>query len=294
MRTCLYSLVLKDFSPEEVVEVAAGIGYEAIEWRGREPHLGPETGLERAAEIAQICRERGLAIASLATYAGGFSTKSDEECERELSALRKFFSLAEAMGCDLVRVNPGGPSPREASEEHWRRATEWVRRAADAAGEWGLRLTMEIHHGALVEDANSALRLLELIGRENVGVTFDPGNMFIAGVDYGPEAVRALGGRIFHLHVKGEKRAPPDDPDAFECGGRKFLHTLIEEGEVDYLPVLRALKEAGFEGFASVETHVGVYKGYKPLETRGEPLGVFVARRDFEALTRLMEEAGVR
>ena len=68
------------------------------------------------------------------------------------------------------------------------------------------RIVLEIHNQSLVETTDSALRLLDLIGDDQVGLIHDAGNMYITDTEFGEESVRHLGSRLFHVHIKDERR----------------------------------------------------------------------------------------
>jgi len=255
IKTSAFTLLFSDRSLEGAVEAVARAGYQAVEIMGREPHLSPTASPQRVREIAAYVKSAGLKVSCLATYTGNYSQASMDECGVQLRMLQNFVEFAGILECDLVRHSPGGPSDYQATPAHWQRAAEWMAKACDLAEAAGVRLAMEIHAGSLVETADSSRRLLEMIGRCNLGVILDPGNMFIAGADYGEEAVRKLWPSVFHVHVKDEQQVEPATPGAFASGGRYFLHRLLGEGEVDHLPAFRALARLGYQGYVSAEYH---------------------------------------
>jgi len=256
MKTSLFTLVMKDCQLEEVIEVVARIGYDGIEPRGSEPHLAVDTPIERVEEICSLLDDAGLRTSCLATYTGGYTRKTDAECQQELDNLAKFAKFARILGCDLIRHGAGGPSPRQATQEQFERGVNWMQKAADMAASAGCRLAIELHHGGLAESAEDADRLLNAINRENVGVILDPGNMYISRADYGDKAVRLLGDRIFHVHVKDELKVGVHvDSSCFAVGDEFYQHKLLGDGAVDHIPAFRALKEIGYTGYLSCECH---------------------------------------
>ena len=48
MKTVLFTKVLAERSLTEAIEIAEEIGYDGVEPMGREPHLPPDTSLDRA------------------------------------------------------------------------------------------------------------------------------------------------------------------------------------------------------------------------------------------------------
>jgi sugar phosphate isomerase/epimerase len=279
MRVSLYSLVLEDRPLLEAVRLAARLGFVGVEFLGREPHLSAETPLAEVAQLAALLEDLALVSVGIATYTGGYSQLDDAGCRAQLDELKRFLEIAQVLGCRMVRHAPGGPSPQEAEPRHWQRAAEWLQRACDEAKGAGVTLVSEIHFGGLEESADSCRRLMDLVRRPNFGVVHDAGNMYIAGVGYGPESVRVLGEGLRHVHVKDEEALPAGavEPGAFTVDGRAYRHRLLGEGAVDHRPLLAALKAAEYAGFLSIEYH-------------GPGDRVAAARHDLACLSELLAE----
>lgn len=277
MKTSVFTLMLNDRPLEQVIPLVGKMGYRGIELMGREPHLPPGTPAKRARELKGLIDAAGLRTSCLATYTGGYAGIADEKCREQLDDLRRFLDLARVFECPVVRHGAGGPSSKEAAPERWERAAGWLQGAADLAAEAGVKLAMELHFGGLTESAEDGVRLCEMVNRPSLGIILDPGNMFIAGVDFGEAAVRAAGDRIFHVHVKDEARTDdPSDPAHFDVEGKLFAHRLLGAGEVDHGPAFAALARMGYEGYLSAECH----------GAQGDPEQV--ARHELSALTRLI------
>lgn len=260
MKTALFTKVFRERTLEKAFELAAELGYDAVEPMCREPHLGANTTPERATRLRDRLDELGLAVAGLGTYTGGYVGVSDAEAEAELAALESFLELAEMLGTDLLRHGVGGPPERHAEPEHYEEAARRYRRAADLAAEYGAELAIEIHAGTIVETAETAAELLEAIDRDNVGAIHDAGNMYIVGAEFGRESVETLGERLAHVHVKDELRVDdPSLPGAFELetprGTEAFQHRLLGHGAVDHGGLFAALDDAGYDGYLTDECH---------------------------------------
>ena len=92
--------------------------------------------------------------------------------------------------------------------------------------------------------SSDALRqLLNALGHDWVGALWDPGNSVFSGfepVPY-PGGYGALRDRIRHVHVKDPRR-----PEGY---------TRLGDGEVPWRAIVRALRDDGYVGFLSLETH---------------------------------------
>jgi L-ribulose-5-phosphate 3-epimerase len=271
LKISMFTLVFRNRSIGQAMRLSKELGYEAIELWGMEPHISADTTRERAEEIKELASELELDLAGIGAYVGGFSTLSDAECERQVEDLEKYFTVIEWLGCDLIRVGPGGPNAFLAQDYHYAKAAHWMRKCGELAEEHNVRLAMEIHNNSLVETVEGAERLLEMIDRENVGLIHDAGNMYITGTDYGEESVRRLGNKIFHVHVKDELRVDDESlPGSFRNltvrGEELFQQQMLGQGGVDHLPLFRALKKIGYSGYLSTECHAAKPDLYRAEE----------------------------
>ncbi len=258
MKTALYTLTLSKRSIHEALRYTRDLGYKGVEIWGKEPHVSCDTTPERAKEIRKLAEDYNLVIAGVASYVGRFSTKSDEECEREYEDLKKYMDVLENLGTDLMRISCGGPSAFLAQDYHYEKAAYWIQKCADFAAQAGKRLAMEIHNVTLVESAEDAIKLLNMIDRDNVGVIHDAGNMYISGNDFGTQSVELLGDKIFHVHVKDierieDKNLPASFYNPTKNGTELFRYTLLNEGGTDHQPLFDALKKSGYKGYLSTE-----------------------------------------
>jgi sugar phosphate isomerase/epimerase len=248
------------FPLEEVVPNLAKHNYDGIELRGFDPHLHPDTSQERAEQIKYLCAQHHINVVVIASYAGGYSGQDDAYYQLQLTNLEKHCRLAVILGCNMVRHAPGGPPAYLATLEDYKHASKWIRQACCIAANYGLRIVMEIHPGGLIESAEEAMKLVNLVDQPNLGLIHDAGNMYICGVDYGEESVKILGDRLFHVHIKDElEEIDPAIPGTIRCqvrtGEKLIRHTLLNQGGTDHRPLLRALKRSGYSGYLSLECH---------------------------------------
>jgi sugar phosphate isomerase/epimerase len=261
VQVSLFSKVLAERDLEDAVELTADIGYDGIEFMGRDPHLSPGTSHERARELKSYVDRHDLDVPCIATYCGAYVEGSERECRANLEELERLLELAEILDCEILRHGPSGTSPWKAADEDFEVAARWMREAADLAAEYDKTLGIEIHAQKLAETTDSTLRLLELIERDNVGAILDSGNMYLVDEDYGRDAVQQLGDSLVHLHVKDEAPGEdPDHPDTFsitrEDGPARFRASAMGEGEVEHDRLFAALAEAGYDSYVTAEAGV--------------------------------------
>ena len=107
------------------------------------------------------------------------------------------------------------------------------------AKEAGLKLCVEPRVGEMISNTDSALRLLDHVKSDNLGVVLDTGHLN-AQKEILPLSVEKLGDRIFYLHVS--------DND-----GKTNEHLGLGRGNIDWEGVFSALKKHGFDGYVGLD-----------------------------------------
>lgn len=258
MKIAAFSGSLIDYSIHEAMSIAVGLDFDGIEIACREPHLSPEASLPRVREMKAVAEDHGLEIPALAGYMGHFSTSGDAECAEAYDQFMGLLERAVMLEAGMIRIFQGGPNAFLAEDYHYAKAAFWIRKCAEEARAAGKRIVLEIHNQSLVETTDSALRLLDLIGDDQVGLIHDAGNMYITDTEFGEESVRRLGSRLFHVHIKDERRigqggAPGTFKNLTRHGEEFFLQCRLGEGEVDHGGLLRGLREHQYGGWLTLE-----------------------------------------
>lgn len=255
MKTAMFTGIFRNEPLEKAAEWAAKLGYDGVELRANS-HLPPGSTKGDVLEVKRVLDQNGLkAPVIYSNIRGDYARAEKSDILTNMDLLKRYAEWANLLGVEMICHSPGGPSPGMATEEHVDRAAEWMAQVAELLAAEQLRLVMEIHHGGLVETIASSMKLLGRMGQGNVGLVFDPGNMAIAGEEYGPEAVRQLGRSIFHVHTKDVKfyaEKPVDRKTGFSHG-KHFAVVLMGQGDVDHRPAYEALRENGYNGFVSFE-----------------------------------------
>ncbi len=261
-----------DTSVWDHLESAAKYGYSTVELRST--HVNPSTPDETLAEIKDFLAEKNITVNGLSCFTGNYALLDDAGCETAFATFKKYVDLAVYMNARSVRVWPGWIESAKANDAQVEKAAQWMRKSADYAKEKGILLLIEMHHGTLCDKADASLRLLEMIDRDNVGLTLDPVNLYQVPENYTHGTVRKLGKHIFNVHIKDiVKLASDEQPYCFEYGfyaghiGRftpvyfeeravkqYFTHRRILQGSVDWHGVISALTEIGYDGALVVES----------------------------------------
>ncbi len=145
--------------------------------------------------------------------------------------------------------SPGG-SLAATHQDYDITATE-LRDLARAAAARGLSLSLELHHCSVADTSTGVLRLLHAVNEGNIGANPDLINGYWAYAEP-PEnwraAITALAPCTNLWHVKNAQRVyVPESRRAV------FLERTLGHGDVDYRWCIGIMRNAGFDGWISIE-----------------------------------------
>ena len=112
----------------------------------------------------------------------------------------------------------------------------------------GVILGLENEHACYLGTGAQAARALAEINSPAVRAIWDPGNAFMDGEAPFPTGYDAIKEFVTHVHVKDA--AVPE-------GSLTPEWTLVGAGQIDYKGQFAALRESGYPGYVSLETHWG-------------------------------------
>lgn len=177
-------------------------------------------------------------IASIA-ITGGFLP--DQFWAERFAAVQQIAAINQELGCPHVGVHVG-TLPQEQAGPVWEMLIVRTRQVADHLASSGLSLLLETGR----EPAGVLVTFIEALERDNVAVSFDPGNLMVYGVDDPVRAVSLLRGRVKLVHLKDAFRSASP---GVEYGRRAELGT----GDVQIPRVLSKLRATGYTGSVLVE-----------------------------------------
>ncbi len=156
-------------------------------------------------------------------------------------------------GCPMVDTTDGLEKPEGYSEEAVLAAMrEGYARIMETAERYGITVTIETH-GFFTGRPEYMERMLDFVDSPLLRMTFDTGNVFIAGQD--PAAfLRRFVERVVHVHVKDVAPALSQSSRGKQSG-IGMSHSAIGEGEnaENIIECLKVLMESKFSGAVSVE-----------------------------------------
>lgn len=234
MKIGLCTIAFSEKPVEYSIDLAAKLGFDGVEIWGREGHIPLDTDATRLAALRAYLREKNIEAAAYGSYVRMGVPGPREE---KIGDLKRALGIAQALDARRIRIWVGNKGSASMTEEDWELAISDLKASAYEAERCGITLLMEMHDGCFTDSAKSTLRLIEEVGskvlRANYQVSFRP------GADPVMEGFRTISKYIGGVHA--QNMTP------------KGRRALVGEGIVDYGPIIRALREAGYDGYIEIE-----------------------------------------
>jgi sugar phosphate isomerase/epimerase len=251
MQLAFSSNAFTSFSLDDTIDELAPLGYAGIEILCDQPHAVPgRITAARAHEIAEHLERAGLRISNLNAfptyYMGDVYHPSwihEDEADRRIEHTRGCLELASMWGVGHLSTLPGGPlddgMDRVDALNRFRRGLESL---YDDCRRTGAMILIEPEPHLLIETSAEFLAFAEDLDPECIGLNFDVGHFFCVNEDPA-ELVPKLARWTRHYHLE----------DIHE--NRFHYHLVPGRGAIDFASVLLAIRETGYDGFATVEVY---------------------------------------
>ena len=253
---------LADLAPfvpvEEVLDEIARLGYE-----GCQTGVGFPTGPVLRQELGRRGLRLAEVYASLPVRVGGPAPDALEQGRERLAILRAAGGEVLVAAGDLAperepwagrASDPAAPRLADDGMASLARILETLGREAVEGGQ---RLAFHPHVGTFVETAEEVRRLAAATDPALVGFCLDVGHYTVGGGD--PiAAVRGLGPRVRHVHLKDVAREPlarlqGGETPGFLAALRERIFTELGTGILDVDGVLGALAATDYRGWLMIE-----------------------------------------
>ena len=258
------------------LEVAHALGVPTIHLHA--PHATTRTKRQAEQFLARL-KDLGIRIS---VVFGGFEGESYADIPtvartvglvppatraERLTEMEEISDFAGLLGVDAVALHVGFVTDNTADPQYGQLAAA-VGRVCDRCRANGQNLHLETGQ----EDADSLLRFLGDVGRENLFINFDPANMILYGSGEPIEALRKVGHRVRSVHCKDAKWAA-----ARARVGRRSAPGRRRRGHGD---VPANPERAGLH--RSLDHRTGNSPGTEPSEGRNRPRPSLAERTEGE------------
>jgi L-ribulose-5-phosphate 3-epimerase len=234
-------------SIREAVELCAKIGYDGLELNiEEEGELNWQTPLDKAKEFAVWSAEASLELPSISTalhWRYPITSADPNVRAKGMAVARKQIEVARAIGADTILLVVGLVTKEDPYDAVWERAASSVRELARFAAERQVHIGVENVGNRFLLSPTEMRTFIDAIDSPWVGAYFDVGNVVSLGLGWPEQWIRILGSRILKVHVK----------DHLTAGQAKVGVPLLAGNTIDWLEVVKALQEVGYDSYLIAE-----------------------------------------
>lgn len=230
---------------------------------------------DESSEIPQVKQRTKDAGLEIAVYSVGndFFHPDAKERKQQLTEMKHAVNVANALEVNLMRVFSGNHKKGYDLEDGMDWIIEGLSESADYAQEHGVTLALE-NHGLMAGRSDQVRHIIDIVDSPALRANLDTGNFLLVGQNP-TDAARNLADMVALVHLKDFARAPKDQAEHVYYGLDKLAYTgtVVGDGEVDLAAILDILRDAGYDGWLSLE-----YEGAPDPLTIGVPKSLEAAR----------------
>lgn len=245
----------------EAVDAAAKLGAKGLQVYATATRLAKtEMSPAQRRDFLRMVKDHGLCFSALCGDLGkGFGNPELNPALVEES--KRILDIALEMETNIVTTHIG-VVPADENHPRYRIMQDACGELARYADTLGAHFAVETGP----EPASVLRHFLDGLHSSGVAVNLDPANLVMVNRDDPVAAVHTLKDYIVHTHAKDGRQlhvcdpeivygVRPKDPDCVTDDS--FIELPLGEGDVPFPAYLKALEDAGYRGFLTIEREVG-------------------------------------
>jgi len=260
-----------DFS--EQCKVAAGLGLRYVEVRSAWGTNILDLDDAQLSTVRETLAEHGLKVSSIGSPIGKIAI--DDEFPPHLERMRHAVEVAKTLEAPYIRLFsffiPEGSDPDSWRDEVLSRMSA----LADAAADSGVILVHENEKEIYGDIPRRCLDIVTSVSSPILQLAWDPANFVQVGVRPFSEGYSMLRPHLGYIQIKDALLA---DASVVVAGA----------GDGEVRETVRALRADGFDGFFSLEPHLGEYTAFGALS------GAELFTKAWKAFTDILTSEGIQ
>ena len=245
------------------IERAAALGFDGVQIYATTGSFSPDAlDAEAIKSYRELLKSKGLEVSALCGDMGGHGFQIAEDNPARIEMTNRIVDLACDLGTNVVTTHIG-VIPSDKNDPTYKVMLDALTACGKYAKSRGVTLAIETGP----ETADVLYGFIQDT-EGGVGVNLDPANFVMVTGQDPVAAVKLLGKHIVHTHVKDGVMLRRTDPkiiyDHFATGGIEALNVAdffkevpVGTGDVDFPAYIAALKEAGYDGYLTIERETG-------------------------------------
>ena len=233
----------------KIIRAAAHVGFDGID-------LGYYWGEDRKAEFEEakkVADGEGIAIANYIVGNNFGNAAAENRLDAEIDKVKNALEEAAYFNCKTLRVFGGGYNLDW--DEYSPRIAEALAICAETAEKCNVVMALE-DHGALCKNSREQLFYINQVNSPYLRANADIGNFWFPGDELPIDGVRNLGEYVAMVHVK-------DYLFLNDC----HIACPVGEGVIDFRSCFRALRNAGYDGYVTLEYECSIGEPRRGITT---------------------------
>lgn len=238
-KTGLCSVSFRELSPEQIIELVAKGGLDAIEWASN-CHV-PEGDLATAERVAQLTRDAGLVTSSYGSYYKVLDPEGNPV------PFEPFLESAKALGAESIRIWAGHDPSDAITDSHRSKIVDQLRDSVEQAAQAGIRVGLEFHANTLSDSNYATQALLDDVNHSNLYAYWQP-VYWLTDPAYRIDGLKDMANRVSNLHVFYWQFRPGQGD-----WGQSTDRRPLEEAAEDWKTYFQVPLDPSFEHYALME-----------------------------------------
>jgi sugar phosphate isomerase/epimerase len=242
--------VISDEVSQDIVRVvsfAKEFELDGIEVRSLFGRAFKDLTKEDVRHIRSRFSDNGIKVAGCATPVFKCNIDNAQEIAEHIDIFKRSVEKAVEWDCDLLRVFTFLRKSTPSTEKELDAAASHFPKLLEAIKGTNLRIGIENEYSTIVGNGAEMSHFLKAVNSPKLGVVWDPCNVVFMPDTGNPveKDYPLLADQVIHFHVKDAARKGHVAEHCVEVG----------KGEIDFSTQLKELKQRGYKGWVSLETH---------------------------------------
>ncbi len=250
MQLSMYTLVTREFSLEQSIEMAAQAGFDAVDIRQAEDgtHMPLDIGDEELKKIRTMVEDAGLHVSGLTNY-WRVGVVDPELAAEHLAGFRRGCEVARILGAKFLRCSSFDLDFAVGYETQRGIFREQLQQINQIGAESDITVTVEQHGGGMCASAGQIMDLIRGLSADHIGIVYDPGNCVSEGFERIPNQIEMLRNIVKAVHVKNAITVQGEGASGRIPGKQMPL----DEGLLDWAEIVSELRRVGYDNYLTLE-----------------------------------------
>ncbi len=200
----MHTMATPELSIDDAIGLAGRLGFDGVEMVCDERYdcgVTIDTPDDRLRALGKLATDNGLEVVGLVPYYQGINSLDAGERAEAIEGMRRAIDAALNLGAKAVRIYAGKEAAEDAFQAQFDHlVASIVEIDRYAAGR--VRLNVENHNGTMALSGHLTRSIVDAVGSDNVGIIYDPANLWRLGQTDLKAEFEIQRDRIRHVHFK--------------------------------------------------------------------------------------------